>query len=360
MIGCRYEKVRRHGAVGTLAPVAQACPMGNHASMSTTQNVGLSMPVSLALIIPSYNRADLIGETIDAALSQAVPFEEIIVVDDGSTDHTLAVLAAYGDAIRVIACENGGVQVARNRGVAAAHSSHVTFCDSDDLLEPAFAGTMRRWFSEDPLCDAAYCNLRKFAGSTVDPDDFSQAPASFLRGARISGEFAHDIPDLYLRLFTVHPFYISGCTVRKAFYEAIGGFDPQFLRVGAEDGEFTLRAAASGRLAYCTTPLARVRRHEGNESVNPLHVIVGSAHILEFASKHHRNAAPYHADLRDEARRLRLEAGDSAFARGMFDVAAQMFGFHFDRPIGMRHRVKRAVVHLPEPLRSLAWKITQR
>lgn len=318
------------------------------------------MPVSLALVIPSYNRADLISETIDAALAQQEPFSEIIVVDDGSTDDSLRVLALYGERITVLACENGGVQVARNRGVAAAHSDYVTFCDSDDLLEAEFAGAMRAWLEQDPLCDAVYCNLRKFAGTTIDQDDLSQAPPAFFAGARTTGAFVHDIPDLYLRLFTVHPFYIVGCTVKKSFYDAIGGFNPLFLRVGAEDGEFTLRAASRGRVAYCTTPLARVRRHEGNESLNPLHVIVGSAHILDFAAVHHREAQPYHAALRTEARRLRLEAGDAAFARGMFDVAAQMFNHKLIHPIGMRHQLKRAIVQLPEPLRAWMWKATQR
>lgn len=318
------------------------------------------MPVSLTLVIPSYNRADLIAETIDAALEQHEPFAEIIVVDDGSTDNTLEVLARYGDRIRVIPCDNRGVQVARNIGVAHAVSSHVSFCDSDDLLEVDFAGTIRQWMEEWPVFDAVYVNLRKFVGSSYEPDDLSLAPSSFLEGATLTGAFAHDIPDLYLRLFTIHPFYILGCTVKKSFYDAIGGFNPLFHRVGAEDGEFTLRAVSSGRIAYCVTPLARVRRHPGNESANPLHVTLGSAQILDYASTHHEKAALYHADLRREARRLRLEAADSAFAKGMFDVAANLFDRDFVPRIGLRQNLKRAILHLPEPLRTYAWRSTQR
>lgn len=317
------------------------------------------MSASISLVIPTYNRADLIRETITSALNQRQPFSEIIVVDDGSTDNTAEVLASYNDQIRIIHSKNGGVQSARNKGVAAAFSEYVTFCDSDDLLEPEFVHIISNWFSISPNCDATYINFNHFTEKAVNPDDFSQAPSHFLYGAKTKGDFAYDIPDLYLRLFTVHPFYITGCTVKKSFFNSIGGFNTLFNRVGAEDGEFTLRVAASGKTAFCKTPLAKVRRHIGNESLNPLHVITGSAKILEYASIHHENAKNYKLALRDQANKLRLEAGNAAFSKGIFDVAQQMFKYDFRRRMGVKFQLKKAIISLPEPLRTLAWKATQ-
>jgi glycosyltransferase involved in cell wall biosynthesis len=317
------------------------------------------MPASISLVIPTYNRADLILETIISALKQKEAFTEIIVVDDGSTDNTAEVLAPYSDRIRVIYTTNGGVQSARNKGVAAAATEYVTFCDSDDLLEPEFVATVASWLKQFPSCHITYINFRKFTATSVESDDFSQAPINLLDGAKTSGQFAYDIPELYSRLFTVHPFYITGCTVNKAFFESIGGFNTLFNGIGAEDGEFTLRAVSSGATAFCKIPLAKVRRHVGNESGNPLHVIVGSAYILEYASVHHHNAKNYRSALHCAVNRLRLEAADAAFAKGMFGIAEQMFKHDFRRPMGLKFQIKKAITHLPEPLRTLAWKATQ-
>ena len=317
------------------------------------------MSVSISLVIPTYNRAHLIAETLDRALEQTVKFAEIIVVDDGSTDDTATVLQPYTAQIRLIRVANGGVQAARNRGVAEASSEYVTLCDSDDLLEPHFVETMGGWLAAHRDIDVVYTNIRKFRGDQVESDHLSQAPAQFLEGATLSDCFYCNIPDLYLRLFTMHYFYPTGCTLKKAFYEDIGGFNPMFNRIGAEDGEFTLRAAAAGRVACSALPLARIRRHDGNDSADALYMIVGSAQILEYASEHHRNIQQYVLALRETARALRLQAADEAFAKGKFDIAKRMFGHAYQRPMGLKFHLKKTITHLPASLRKLVWKATQ-
>ncbi|HEX3110532.1 MAG TPA: glycosyltransferase family A protein, partial [Thermoanaerobaculia bacterium] len=91
---------------------------------------------SVSVVIPSYNYARYLGEAIDSALGQTLPPLEVIVVDDGSTDDTPAVLAAYGDRIRVLRQKNAGVAVARNSGIAAARGECVAFLDADDVWLP--------------------------------------------------------------------------------------------------------------------------------------------------------------------------------------------------------------------------------
>lgn len=287
----------------------------DHDSVSSSIPVLYAMLIPISLVIPSYNRAHLIAETLDSALAQTTPFAEIIVIDDGSTDNTCDIVERYAGRVRLIRSANSGVQSARNKGVAAAVTDYVTLCDSDDLLEPDFVTTMVNWLASHDDIDVVYVNIRRFRAGEIEPDHLSLGPAGFLEGATSSGDFYCDIPELYLRLITLHYLYPTGCTLKKSFFDAIGGFDTQFNRVGAEDGEFTLRAAASGHVAVSKRPLAHIRRHEGNDSADTLYMAVGSAQILEYASNHHRNVRQYVPQLRDMVSQLRLQAGNEAYTK---------------------------------------------
>jgi hypothetical protein len=100
----------------------------------------------ISVIITSFNYAEYIGRTIDSVLSQTYPHIELIVVDDGSTDDSLAIIAGYGNRLRCIARENGGEAAACNTGFAASRGDIVMFLDSDDLLYPdAVEAVVRHW-----------------------------------------------------------------------------------------------------------------------------------------------------------------------------------------------------------------------
>ena len=88
---------------------------------------------TLSVIIPNYNRADLIGETLDNVLAQTRAPDEVIVVDDGSTDNSVAIIERYGKRVTLIRQANAGPGAARNRGLAAARGELIQFMDSDDL-----------------------------------------------------------------------------------------------------------------------------------------------------------------------------------------------------------------------------------
>lgn len=100
--------------------------------MTETQANGPTVTV----VIPTYNRAGLIGQAIDSVLQQTYSDFEIIVVDDGSTDETEAVVKGYGDRVRYVWTTNGGSGHARNVGMQHARGRYLTFLDSDDLLYP--------------------------------------------------------------------------------------------------------------------------------------------------------------------------------------------------------------------------------
>ena len=90
----------------------------------------------ITVIIPTYNRAEVVGMAIRSVLEQTSPAAEIIVVDDGSKDDTPESLASFGDAITVIRKENAGLSAARNTGIAAAKTEWVAFLDDDDEFIP--------------------------------------------------------------------------------------------------------------------------------------------------------------------------------------------------------------------------------
>lgn len=93
--------------------------------------------MQFSVIIPVYNRSEIIGEAITSVLGQSVEDFEVIVVDDGSTDGTAkTVREQYGSEVRLIQQENKGPGAARNRGIDAAQGEYVTFLDSDDLWFP--------------------------------------------------------------------------------------------------------------------------------------------------------------------------------------------------------------------------------
>jgi glycosyltransferase involved in cell wall biosynthesis len=105
----------------------------------------MTSPV-VSVILSNYNYADYIALTIESLLSQTYPAIELIVVDDGSTDDSLAVIAGFGDRLCCIVQENGGQAAACNAGFAASRGTIVMFLDSDDVLYPdAVETVVRHW-----------------------------------------------------------------------------------------------------------------------------------------------------------------------------------------------------------------------
>lgn len=317
------------------------------------------MCLTVSLVIPAYNRAGLIAETIDSALAQQESFHEIIVVDDGSTDDTLQVLAKFGDKIKVIAVPNGGVQQARNTGVAHATGKFITLCDSDDLLTSDFLVTAKGWFRQHPEYDALYSNFVTFNGAELSPDKFSYAPPGFFDGARTDGEFWYDVPDLYVRTVCYQPLFMSGCIVRKALYQQLGGFNTRFNRVGGEDWEFTLRVLEAGRVVLCRRPLVHIRRHIANDSSDSVHMVRGTAQILEYALQQHPIAAGYRDIIIKSINNRRIDVFHLAFGRGDLPIAQEMLALIDRHPSDLKFWIKKIITKLPSPLRAYLWSATQ-
>lgn len=93
-------------------------------------------PSLVSVIIPTYNRAEILPATLESVLSQTYPAIEIIVVDDGSTDSTAAVVEKYGECVRYLQQPHLGAKSARSRGINASAGDYLTLLDDDDLMAP--------------------------------------------------------------------------------------------------------------------------------------------------------------------------------------------------------------------------------
>jgi hypothetical protein len=128
---------------------------------------GDAAPVTV--IVPTYNRADLIGQALDSLLGQTLPPKEILVVVDGSTDGTMAVLEAYGERIRVVRTENGGKARALNLGLSLAGQPFVWIFDDDDVACPDALERLHAALSASPEAGFSYGTLDTFFGAWPSP-----------------------------------------------------------------------------------------------------------------------------------------------------------------------------------------------
>lgn len=123
----------------------------------------MSDDVTISAVIPVYDRElRLLRAAIDSVLAQTRPVDDILIVDDGSATPVAPALADYGDRLRVVRQDNGGIGSARNLGVAQTTGDFLTFLDSDDTWEPEKTERQLSCFDSDPALDAVYGHARQF------------------------------------------------------------------------------------------------------------------------------------------------------------------------------------------------------
>ncbi len=316
----------------------------------------------VSAIIPAYNRADFLPETIATLLAQTSPPHEIIVVDDGSRDDTEAVIARFGDAVRYRRIENSGAPVARNVGAAMATGDWLWFCDSDDLWRPEFLERMRGLAATAPYPKFLFGNFQLVRdGVWESTTKFATAPKGFweaIAAQKVEGGAIFTEP-LYPHILKFQPIFPSTIVMTKALFDAVGGFDAKFARTASEDFEFTLRCVAEAPIGMIETSLTGVRRHGGNFSGNQLKNLLGEVTILLHAQAHHAAASRYAAQIDADIRRRNLEALELAFTKGDYalvrDLARQIGG-----GLGLKPRLKASLAALPEFLRTPFVALAQR
>jgi glycosyltransferase involved in cell wall biosynthesis len=270
--------------------------------------------------MPAFNVERYIAEAIDSVLAQTYTDWELVIVNDGSTDGTLAIVERYRDRfpdrIVLIAHENRGLAGARNSALAAARGEFLALLDSDDAWWPTFL-------------EAQLAILRARPGIAVVTGN------AIARGGRDDGRPARPSPDPrpdpgLIDILTDETAVFIMSVFRRTVVETIGGYDEQFRT--NEDYDFWIRTAAAGfRFARNSTPLAFYRRHAASLSANEVRMISGILRVYRKSADAFAEGTPAHAVLeqqfdRFERELLRAQArealarGDAAHAADIFDA----------------------------------------
>lgn len=193
----------------------------------------------VSVIIPTYNRAEVVVRAVNSALAQTFQDVEVIVIDDGSSDQTLEVLGPYLGRIKYIRNnERQGVSAARNRGIRESSAPLVAFLDSDDYWLPEKLEAQVEFFRENR--EAVACQTNEIwirEGKRVNPKKKHQKPSG-------------DIFLPSLRLCLVSP---SAVMLRREVLEEVGGFDETFPV--CEDYDLWLRISLKYPIYLISAPL---------------------------------------------------------------------------------------------------------
>lgn len=206
-------------------------------------------PDKVSVIIPTYNRRDLIQRALQSVFAQTYRDFEILVVDDGSTDDTGAVIGAT-PGVRYLFQENAGAAKARNLGIRQARAGLIAFLDSDDVWRPEFLETQVEVL--DRNCEVALVCARSAVGKKTS------------RYFPLTQDLI--VGDLYPKLYKESFMRTPAVVVRRSCLLAVGGFNETYP--WSEDQDLWLRIAKQYRIAYVNRCLVSIGRQEDNISAD--------------------------------------------------------------------------------------------
>jgi glycosyltransferase involved in cell wall biosynthesis len=251
--------------------------------------------------MPAYNAARWIDETLHTVLGQTRPPDEIIVVDDGSTDDTAARARVHG--VTVVGQRNGGPAAAYNRAFDLATSEYVAMCPADDLWHPRKLEWQAEILAEDPAVDVVCGGARYFGLRT------GEHPRPIRAGRQ-------ERPVFLRAMYAANLVAAPTAVVRRALHQRLGRFDEA---LPSEDYEFWLRALRHGAVFHFDArTVVELREHGDNVS----------RQALTIWEMNHRLRRRYADDVGDRGLTRRLEARDLRV------IARCRFGL--GRPAGAR------------------------
>jgi glycosyltransferase involved in cell wall biosynthesis len=204
------------------------------------------IPNLVSVIIPNYNYAEYLRESIDSVLNQDYQAIEVIVVDDGSTDGSLEILKSYGSQIKVIEITNSGAPTARNFGLMISQGRYIAYLDADDYwVETKISSQVRRLL--ETKTDLVYCKM-----TVLDIDANTRTVSEVTR----EGSFKNE--------FLLHPartpFSPSTALMTRDLVARAGIWDTTF-KSPAEDFDYFRRCAKFTDIAIVDEALVIHRNH---------------------------------------------------------------------------------------------------
>lgn len=214
-------------------------PWARESGMGQTGNQGAPR---VSVIIPVYNAARTLEQALESVLAQSFHDFEIVAVDDGSRDASVAVLKRYGDRVKVLEQKNRGPSAARNLALRNSTGEYLGFLDADDWWKPDFLARMVSALDSAPHCVLAYCDLELVdsLGRTLE------TPLAAMPSAR-----APTVADM---LDTLWPIMPSAVLARRDAVVEAGGWPEELYAF--EDVYLWLRMRELGDFAYLPEQLS--------------------------------------------------------------------------------------------------------
>jgi glycosyltransferase involved in cell wall biosynthesis len=300
----------------------------------------------VSVVLPTYNRAHLLEPSLESVRAQTGVEFEIVVVDDGSTDDTLARLGRIADPrLRVVTIAHGGVAAARNAGVAAARGDVIAFHDSDDVALPGRLARPAAVLHERPELGLVIQN-----GEFLPPDDAPEAG----RKPWIKPDVARALaarPIGVAEVFRWNLGQLQGMSFTRRALDATGPFDTTFRVL--DDLDLVMRVAARFPAVFLDETAFLYRRHAGGIARDRTTVREEAIRLADKLAASNLDVLPQlgrAAFLRRQARRYarlaraQLRAGDALGARAAMRRAREL------RPLNLRYRLEALWLRLkPRP-----------
>lgn len=213
------------------------------------------MQPTISVIIPTYNRANYLKNSIQSVISQTIKDIEIIIINNYSTDTTLDVISSFDDQrIKIINFKNGGVIArSRNQGMVQSTGKYITFLDDDDIWCPYKLELQINYMESHPDFGAVYSNA-----IIIDEEDNKKGFLLDRSSAKDGHIFQHLLGGNFITILTV--------LMRRELLESIGLFNEEPSLIAAEDYEYWMRIALKFEFGYIDKPLAFYRIHSTSMS----------------------------------------------------------------------------------------------
>ncbi|HET9529032.1 MAG TPA: glycosyltransferase [Blastocatellia bacterium] len=222
--------------------------------------------MDVSIIIPAYNAAQTISDTLESVLAQTFANWEAVVVDDGSGDRTADIVRGFieRDArIRMISQPNGGESAARNSGIAEARYEWLLFLDADDWISPLHLERMTGRLMSDPGLGAVHCGSVRVA----------------LDGTQVSDNYEPPEGDMFPTLARRAAFPVHACIVRRSLVEAVGKLDTSLKK--SPDWDLWQRIARTGaRFGAVREVLAYYRIQPNSSSLDAEQLFYDGLRVL--------------------------------------------------------------------------------
>lgn len=310
------------------------------------------MTDSISVVVPTYNRASLIGETIESILSQSYAPAEVIVVDDGSTDETESLIRSFPSTVKYYRIENSRTPAARNFGVSQAASPWIAFCDDDDLWARDKLAKQIALHHELGI-DYSFTNFRIVSGGAWrEETKFDTAPQGFFSEFQTTQHGLITRRPFYDDILRFQPIFPSTVLISRRLFESIGRFKPEMGGFHSEDLEFTLRCVQHCPIGVITEPVVGIRKHESNVSGDSFRQTCSEIEILRYALDNHTISQRSREIIGEQIIGRSLEAAGEAFARADFAGCKECFSAVPRAQMGCKSRMKLLIASLPKPVAS--------